>query len=353
MLGQSTAQRSSFCSVETNQTAVQDELTNHAGRTTHVRPASLLSTFEPNFASLTDFTPDDRTAMQDGRISALAASLAPLALRGEPASPPSDEQLAVAMATLRRLVFPALRSHAVALADNSPTDDAPSGPELARRFAELFDDLARDAYRASKLPFDPSAVERFFSLIPSIAARLESDVRAAYRGDPAAQNELEIIICYPGVRALFVHRFAHALDALGVPLLPRMMSEFAHRETGIDIHPAARIGDELFIDHGTGVVIGQTAVIGDRCRIYQGVTLGAKNFEREPDGSLRRGYRRHPTLEDDVTVYAGATILGGDTVIGRGSVVAGGVFLTKSVPAGHLVTGPKLQLRVLSIEDGI
>ncbi|MFM1867014.1 MAG: hypothetical protein RL591_422, partial [Planctomycetota bacterium] len=155
------------------------------------------------------------------------------------------------------------------------------------------------------------------------------------------------------VRALFVHRFAHLLDALSVPLLPRMMSELAHRETGIDIHPAAKIGDELFIDHGTGVVIGQTAVIGDRCRIYQGVTLGAKNFEREADGSLRRGYRRHPTLEDDVTVYAGATILGGDTVIGRGAVVAGGVFLTQSVPAGHLVTGPKLQLRVLSMEGGI
>jgi len=157
------------------------------------------------------------------------------------------------------------------------------------------------------------------------------------------------VVCYPGIRALTVHRFAHELDALGVALLPRMMAEYAHRETGIDIHPRANIGDALFIDHGTGVVIGETATIGNRCRIYQGVTLGAKNFDREPDGSMRRGYKRHPTLEDDVVVYAGATILGGDTVIGKGSVAAGGVFLTKSVPPGHVVTGPKLDLRMISM----
>ncbi len=289
--------------------------------------------------------------MHEDRISALSALLEPLAVRGEPASPPSDDRLAEALVLLRKLIFPQLRRGSAT--GRGPSRPAESGPELARSFAALFEALAQDAYHASGLPFDQAVVERFLTAVPAIASRLESDVHAAYRGDPAAQNELEIMVCYPGVRALFVHRFAHLLDSLGVPLLPRMMSEHAHRETGIDIHPSARIGDELFIDHGTGVVIGQTAVIGDRCRIYQGVTLGAKNFEREPDGSLRRGYRRHPTLEDDVTVYAGATILGGDTVIGRGAVVAGGVFLTQSVPAGHLVTGPKLQLRVLSMEGGI
>ena len=186
-------------------------------------------------------------------------------------------------------------------------------------------------------------------MIPAISERLDADVKAAFDGDPAARNNLEIVVCYPGIRALTVHRFAHELDALGVALLPRMMAEYAHRETGIDIHPRANIGDALFIDHGTGVVIGETATIGNRCRIYQGVTLGAKNFDREPDGSMRRGYKRHPTLEDDVVVYAGATILGGDTVIGKGSVVAGGVFLTKSVPPGHVVTGPKLDLRMISM----
>lgn len=319
-----------------------------------VRPVSFLPLHGPNFASLTRSAPDDRSSMQKDRISALSALLEPLAARGEPASPPSEERLAEALVLLRKLIFPPLRNGVEPRGARVGTDPAlESGPELARAVAQHFEELTKDSFHASGRPFDPSVVEQFLAAVPAIALRLESDVRAAYRGDPAAQNELEIMVCYPGVRALFVHRFAHLLDALGVPLLPRMMSELAHRETGIDIHPAARIGDELFIDHGTGVVIGQTAVIGNRCRIYQGVTLGAKNFEREADGSLRRGYRRHPTLEDDVTVYAGATILGGDTVIGRGAVVAGGVFLTQSVPAGHLVTGPKLQLRVLSMEGGI
>ena len=275
--------------------------------------------------------------MESSALDALARHLEPLVGSGDGAPPPSEELLERTLDALRVLVFARLRpvgveGHAIAL-------------EVARGFATLI----AQASRASGSAEDGSLVERFLPRVPSIAARLGSDVRAAYRGDPAAHDELEIMACYPGVRALLIHRFAHELDALGVPLLPRMMAEFAHRETGIDIHPSASIGDELFIDHGTGVVIGQTAVIGDRCRIYQGVTLGAKSFDRTPDGSLRRGYRRHPTLEDDVTVYAGATILGGDTVIGRGSVVAGGVFLTQSVPPGHLVTGPKLQLRVLSM----
>lgn len=275
--------------------------------------------------------------MDSTALDALARHLEPLVRPGDGAPPPSEELLERTLDALRVLVFARLRpvgveGHAVAL-------------EVARGFATLI----AQASRASGSAEDGSVVERFLRQVPAIAARLGSDVRAAYRGDPAAHDELEIMACYPGVRALLIHRFAHELDALGVPLLPRMMAEFAHRETGIDIHPSASIGDELFIDHGTGVVIGQTAVIGNRCRIYQGVTLGAKSFDRAPDGSLRRGYRRHPTLEDDVTVYAGATILGGDTVIGRGSVVAGGVFITQSVPAGHLVTGPKLQLRVLSM----
>ncbi len=272
-------------------------------------------------------------ATQDARLNHLAA----LAARCAPVAPPSEQGLVTTMEALRALIFPQLR------AANTTGDAA------ARQVTRGFSTLIAEAFAASASHDDGNAADQFFAMIPAISERLDADVKAAFDGDPAARNNLEIVVCYPGIRALTVHRFAHELDALGVALLPRMMAEYAHRETGIDIHPRANIGDALFIDHGTGVVIGETATIGNRCRIYQGVTLGAKNFDREPDGSMRRGYKRHPTLEDDVVVYAGATILGGDTVIGKGSVVAGGVFLTKSVPPGHVVTGPKLDLRMISM----
>jgi serine O-acetyltransferase len=276
-------------------------------------------------------------ASQDARLTHLAS----LAAKRAGTAPPADTLLVGTLESLRMLVFPQLRG------------PAHPGDALAREVVAGFDALIREAFAACGMPADGTATDRFVAAIPAISARLAADVRAAYDGDPAARNDLEIVVCYPGIRALAVHRFAHELDAMGVPLLPRMMAEHAHRDTGIDIHPRATIGDALFIDHGTGVVIGETATIGNRCRIYQGVTLGAKNFDREPDGSMRRGYKRHPTLEDDVVVYAGATILGGDTVIGKGSVVAGGVFLTKSVPAGHIVTGPKVELRVISMGGGL
>ena len=279
--------------------------------------------------------------MHDRATDACLQHLAPLAARVPEAVPPSERQLVEVTEALRALVFPALRPSSI------------SGDALAQQVVHGFGELIRAALACERIHDDGSRVGAFFTQVPSIAARLELDVRAAFDGDPAAQSELEVVVCYPGVRALFVHRFAHALDLLGVPLLPRMMAEHAHRETGIDIHPRARIGDAVFIDHGTGVVIGETAAIGNRCRIYQGVTLGAKSFEREADGSMRRGYKRHPTLEDDAIVYAGATILGGDTVIGKGSVVAGGVFLTKSVPPGHVVTGPKVELRMISMGGSI
>ena len=279
--------------------------------------------------------------MDRATLDARLPHLATLAAERAGAAPPSEALLVATLESLRMLVFPQLRgpSH--------------PGDELARAVATGFDTLIAEAFAANGLAADPSIADRFTGSIPAIAARLAADVRAAYEGDPAARNDLEIVVCYPGVRALAIHRFAHALDALGVPLLPRMMAEHAHRDTGIDIHPRASIGDALFIDHGTGVVIGETATIGARCRIYQGVTLGAKNFDREPDGSMRRGYKRHPTLEDEVVVYAGATILGGDTVIGKGSVIAGGVFLTKSVPPGHVVTGPRVELRMISMGGSI
>lgn len=189
-------------------------------------------------------------------------------------------------------------------------------------------------------------VASFISKLPAIRQALSLDVQAAYDGDPAAQHTDEIIFSYPGLYALSVHRLAHELYQLEVPLLPRMMAEQAHGSTGIDIHPGAKIGSSFFIDHGTGVVIGETTRIGDHCKIYQGVTLGAKSFEKDECGRLKRGVKRHPTLEDHVIVYAGATILGGDTVIGAGSVINGGVFVTSSVPAGHIVRGPKADITI-------
>jgi serine O-acetyltransferase len=187
-------------------------------------------------------------------------------------------------------------------------------------------------------------VECFLARIPAIRATLGTDVRAALEGDPAASSTDEIIFSYPGVLAITVFRLAHELHVLGVPLIPRMMTEYAHSRTGVDIHPGATIGAHFFIDHGTGVVIGETTVIGSRVRLYQGVTLGALSTK---GGQALRGVRRHPTIEDDVTVYSGASILGGETVIGQGATIASNVFVTTSVPAQTRVSArnPELQFR--------
>ncbi len=175
------------------------------------------------------------------------------------------------------------------------------------------------------------------SLLPRIKRDILSDALAIYEGDPAATSPTEVMLCYPGFFAITVYRIAHAVFSLGAPCLARMMSEYAHRETGIDIHPGAEIGESFCIDHGTGVVIGETARIGRAVKIYQGVTLGAKSFERDESGGLIKGKKRHPTVGDGCVIYAGATILGGDTVIGDGCVIGGNVWLTHSLPAGTRV----------------
>jgi serine O-acetyltransferase len=175
------------------------------------------------------------------------------------------------------------------------------------------------------------AAVSFLGDIPRLQAMLAKDIAAAYEGDPASRHYDEIIFSYPGLFAVTVYRMAHQLHEQGIPLIPRMMTEYAHGLTGIDIHPAVHIGESFFIDHGTGVVIGETSVIGDRVRIYQGVTLGALSLSKEECESLR-DRKRHPTIEDDVIIYANATILGGDTVIGARSVIGGNVWLTESVP---------------------
>ncbi len=198
-----------------------------------------------------------------------------------------------------------------------------------------------------ELPEPATAEEltiRFIGRLVDLRAMLSRDVEAAYAGDPAAKGYDEIVVAYPAIRALAIYRIAHELQGYGVPLLPRIMSEYAHDRTGIDIHPGAQIGSYFFMDHGTGIVIGETAVIGDRVRLYQGVTIGATSIR---DSSSLRGKKRHPTIEDDVTIYAGATILGGDTVIGAGTIIGGNVWLTSSVPPRSrvMVDAPRQSMR--------
>lgn len=180
-------------------------------------------------------------------------------------------------------------------------------------------------------------VRQFAAALPKLRRVLDVDIQAAFQGDPAARSVDEVLLCYPGVLAIIHHRLAHTLYELGVPLLARIVAELAHSLTGIDIHPGAKIGSGFFIDHGTGVVIGETAVIGERVRVYQAVTLGAKTFPTDETGKLQKGLPRHPIVEDDVVIYAGATVLGRIT-IGRGSVIGGNVWLTCSVAPGSSIT---------------
>ena len=190
-------------------------------------------------------------------------------------------------------------------------------------------------------------VVAFFSRIPHVRQMLQLDLQAAYDGDPAATGMAEIIFAYPGIFAIMVYRLAHELYLLKVPMLPRIMTEYAHSITGIDIHPGVTIGKNFFIDHGTGIVIGETSVIGDNVKIYQGVTLGALSTR---GGQKLRGKRRHPTISDNVTIYAGASILGGDTVIGENCVIGSNVFITSSVAPDTTVTNKNQELQLKSRE---
>jgi serine O-acetyltransferase len=182
--------------------------------------------------------------------------------------------------------------------------------------------------------------------IPEIRRKVNRDVHAAFRGDPAARSQEEVILSYPGVEAILIYRIAHELWVRNVAMIPRMMSEYMHGTTGIDIHPGAVIGDSFFIDHGTGVVVGETAVIGDNVKLYQGVTLGALSVQKELANK-----KRHPTIEDEVTIYAGATILGGMTVVGRGSIIGGNVWLTESVPPNSRIYHYPTQVRQARADD--
>lgn len=194
--------------------------------------------------------------------------------------------------------------------------------------------------------------KEFAKQLPHIRSLLESDIQAAYEGDPAARSIDEILVCYPGFTAITHYRLAHELHRLGAPLIARMISEIAHSSTGIEIHPGARIGGSFFIDHGTGVVIGETAIIGEHVRLYQAVTLGAKRFPVDEHGALVKGNIRHPIVEDDVVIYAGATILGRIT-IGRGSTIGGNVWLTRSVPPGSSISQAQIRNEMFDGGAGI
>ncbi len=215
----------------------------------------------------------------------------------------------------------------------------------------LTEDLHRAFRAALSVKDDPAAAAtttKLFDELPAIRAMLQTDVEAAYEGDPAARTRDEIILSYPFLEAIAIQRVAHFLYRQDLPLVPRMMTEWAHSQTGIDIHPGASIGSHFFIDHGTGVVIGETCRIGAHVKLYHGVTLGARSFAKDDSGRIKKGGKRHPDVEDGVTIYPNATVLGGETVIGRNSTVGGNVFLMHSVPPNSLVYNEEAQVRVVN-----
>ena len=206
-----------------------------------------------------------------------------------------------------------------------------------RQAERLLREMLRDTIQKESGSDSDKLAASFIRSLPEVSEILKTDIQAAYEGDPAARSEREIMLAYPAFEAISIFRLAHSLHILGVPLIPRMMTEYAHRMTGIDIHPGATIGRYFFIDHGTGVVIGETCTIGEHVKLYQGVTLGAKSFALDENGHPVKGIKRHPDIDDGVVIYSGATILGGDTHIGADCVIGGNVWLTHSVPPGKKV----------------
>ena len=260
---------------------------------------------------------------------------------------PSRLAIESACTELMSLMFPGFRSEALVssddLADTTRT-------RIRNLQARLKNEICRSLGR---IPADEATDRRaddilryFMSELPKVRKMLWTDIDAAYEGDPAAQSYEEIILAYPALEAIAIYRMAHLLYGK-VPLIPRIMTEWAHSRTGIDIHPGARIGSHFFIDHGTGVVIGETTEIGARVKLYHAVTLGARSFQKDEYGKIKKGGKRHPTVEDDVTIYPGSTILGGETVVGARSTIGGNVFLVQSVPPDSLVYYEEKQLKVV------
>ncbi len=254
---------------------------------------------------------------------------------------PSQENMVSVLHEMRQLLFPGYFGQQDLTEENVRFH---VGNLLARLKRDLTEQIynclctAEQKYRTEECRKRAEQITRkFLATIPAVRRKLALDAQAAYDGDPAAKSIDEAIYCYPGFHAVTVYRVAHELTKLGVPLMPRIMSEYAHSVTGTDIHPGANIGKSFFIDHATGVVIGETTEIGDNVKMYQGVTLGAMSFPKDERGRVIKGLKRHPTIEDNVTIYANATILGGQTVIGKGATIGGNTFITESVPAGKMV----------------
>ncbi|SDP67560.1 serine O-acetyltransferase [Desulforhopalus singaporensis] len=259
-----------------------------------------------------------------------------------PVSMPSQEKIIAIVEQAKRILFPGYFTNSRLHAANLEYYIGKQTTDLYDKVAEQITMAIRHDCRRHELPCTNCEARshalalRFIESLPKIAALLATDIRAALAGDPATESPDEVIFCYPGLQATMIFRLAHELFALDAPIIPRIMTEYAHNLTGIDIHPGATIGEEFFIDHGTGVVIGETTIIGDRVRLYQGVTLGALSLPRDA-GVTMRNKKRHPTIENDVIIYANTTILGGDTVIGEGSVIGGNIWLTESVAKGTKV----------------
>jgi serine O-acetyltransferase len=262
--------------------------------------------------------------------------------RDKPPKLPSRKELHIILEGLGAVLFP----NRLGLPDlNDEGIDYFVGHTLETVLRELYKQIRRELqFVSGHQVVDKAANEQAISIarqfaarLPTVRALVDSDIQAAFEGDPAARSPDEVLVCYPGITAIIHHRLAHILYQLGAPLVARIIAEIAHSTTGIDIHPGAQIGESFFIDHGTGVVIGETAIIGRHVRVYQAVTLGAKRFEKDENGLLVKGNARHPIVEDDVVIYAGATILGRIT-IGHGSTIGGNVWLTHSVPSGSNVT---------------
>ena len=227
-------------------------------------------------------------------------------------------------------------------------EEAHSKEELEAAARRQFREILKRIYREP--PQYDDVIDTLFSKLPAIRDTLDTDVQAAYEGDPAATCREEVMLAYPAFEAISIFRIAHELYLMKVPMLPRMMTEYAHSLTGIDIHPGAAIGPYFFIDHGTGVVIGETTVIGEHVKLYQGVTLGAKSFAVQSDGTLVKGNKRHPNIGSNVVIYAGATILGGDTYIGDNCVIGGNVWLTHSVEPGKRVLPAREQTEFVTTD---
>ena len=265
---------------------------------------------------------------------------------------PSKKAIEALCNELLHLLFPGFFSEEAVSTEELPAAAQEIIDQIAHELEEAIAVSLRIKERAENdtksLRSDAIAItERFFAGIPQVRALLKTDVEAAYAGDPAARSLEEIVLAYPGLEAVAIQRVAHLLYKESVPLLPRMMTEWAHSRTGIDIHPGASIGSHFFIDHGTGVVIGETCVIGNRVKLYHGVTLGARSFQKDEHGEIIKGTRRHPHVEDDVVIYPNGIILGGDTVIGARSTIGANVFLMKSIPPDTLlVRAEQVQTRL-------